>query len=78
MKAVFKSNRTQVAREPAPSMHSTLFSGRDLVPPKFLGECRIIMSLFESAARIAVSISLTSACNFTSSESPELRMSLKA
>ena len=50
MKAIFKSNRMQVAQEPTPSMQTALLSGQNLVPPKFLGKCRIIMFLFESAA----------------------------
>jgi hypothetical protein len=75
---VFKSSRTQVAQGLMPSMHTTLFLGWDLVPPKFLGECRIMMFLFELAAKITVLISLTNACSFALFESPELKMSLKA
>ena len=37
-KAEFKSGRMFAARAPRPIMHVTLLSGRDLVPPKFLGE----------------------------------------
>ncbi len=78
LKAVFKSKRTQVAQEPMPSMHTTLFLGWDLVPPKFLGECRIIVLLFKSAAKITVSMSLTNAWSFNLFESTKFMMSLKA
>ncbi len=59
-------------------MQTNLFLGLDLVLPKFLGECKIMMYLFESAAKITVSISLTNARSFASFESPELRMLLNA
>ncbi len=48
------------------------------MPPKFLGECRIMMFPFKSAAKITVSISSTNAYSFALFESPELKMSLKA
>ena len=37
-KAEFKPGRMIAARAPKPIMHVTLLSGRDLVPPNFLGE----------------------------------------
>ena len=51
-------------------MHTTLLSGLDLVPPKFLGLWRIIILLFASAAKITVSISSTKDRSFSSSENP--------
>jgi hypothetical protein len=59
-------------------MHIALFLGRDLVQPKFMGECRIMMFLFASAAKITIPISLTNACSFVLFEPPELGMSLLA
>jgi len=76
--AVLKSMRTYVTWVPRPSMHTTLLSGLDLVPPKFLGLRRIIILLFASAAKITVSISSTKDQSFSSSENPALRMLLKA
>jgi hypothetical protein len=49
-------------------MHTTLLSGLDLVPPKFLGLRRIIILLFASAVKITVSISSTKDRSFSSSE----------
>ncbi len=37
-KAEFKSGKMHAAQAPKPIMHVTLLLGRDLVPPKFLGE----------------------------------------
>ena len=37
-KEKFKSGRMLAAQAPKPIMQMTLLSGRDLVPPKFLGE----------------------------------------
>ncbi len=48
------------------------------MPPKFMGECKIMMFLFKSAAKITVLISSTNARSFASFESPELRMLLNA
>ena len=42
-KAEFKSGRMIAARTPQPIMHVTLLSGRDLVPPKLLGERELEM-----------------------------------
>jgi hypothetical protein len=67
-----------MARDPRPSMQETLLSGPVLVPPKFLGECRIIMFLLLSAAKITVSISLTNDRSSSSFEASELRLSLYA
>ena len=53
-------------------MHTTLLSGLDLVPPKFLGLWRIIILLFASAAKITVSISSTKDRSFSSSGNPAL------
>ncbi len=57
--AEFKSTRMLTDWVPIPNMQTTLFSGQVWVQPKFLGECRIIMRLFASAAKITVSISST-------------------
>ena len=59
-------------------MHTTLLSGLDLVPPKFLGLWRIIILLFASAAKITVSISSTKDRSFSCSDKPDSRMLLKA
>ena len=59
VRAVLKSMKTYIAWAPRPNMHTTLLSGLDLVPPKFLGLWRIIILLFASAAKITVSISST-------------------
>jgi hypothetical protein len=56
--AVFKSMRMQMAWNPEPSMHETLLYRRVLVPPKSLGESRIMMFLLEPAAKITISISI--------------------
>ncbi len=77
-KAEFKSRRMLVARAPKPIMHETLFSGQDLVPPKFLGEWSSMTFLFVSAAKITESISLTKSCSFASVETPEPKTLLKA
>jgi hypothetical protein len=68
----------QKARDPKPSKQETLLSGRVLVPPKFLEECRIMMFLLASAAKITVSISSASDHSFSAFEDPELRLSPNA
>jgi hypothetical protein len=67
-----------MAWDPKPSMQDTLLSGRVLVPPKFLGECRIMMFLLASAAKITVLISLTNDHSFSASKAPKLRLLLNA
>jgi len=77
-KAEFKSGRMLAARAPKPIMHVTLLSGRDLVPPKFLGERSSMMFLFASAAKITVSNSSTKSRSFASVKTSEPKTSLKA
>ncbi len=78
VKAEFKTGRTHVARAPRPIMHATLLSGRDLVPPKLMGEWKSITFLFASAAKITVSISSTKSRSVALVGIPELKTSLKA
>jgi hypothetical protein len=56
--------------DPKPSMLETLLSGGVHVPPKFLGECRIMMFLLASAAKITESISSTNDRSFSASKLP--------
>ena len=55
-----------------------LLLGRDLVPPKFLGEWSSMMFSFAYAVKITVSISSTKSRSFASFETSAPRMSLKA
>jgi hypothetical protein len=59
-------------------LQTTLLSVLDLVHPKFLGLCRIIILLLALATKIAVSISLTKDCSISSCGNPASRMLLKA
>ena len=76
--AEFKSSWTLIASAPRPSMQTTLLLGLDSVPPRFFGECMIIMFLSVFAAKITVSISSTSDCNFSAFDADEPRMLPKA
>jgi hypothetical protein len=55
-------------------MQETLLSGWVLDPSKFLGECRKIMFLLASEAKITVSIALPKDCSFSAFEAPDLRL----
>ncbi len=59
-------------------MQTTLFLGWVWVPTKFLGECKIIMRLFASAAKITVSISLTNCRSLVTLLLFELKILLKS
>ena len=67
---VCKSKRMQAAWDPEPSMQVTLLLGQVLVPPKFLGEYRIMMFLLAPAAEIAGSISSTNNRSLSAFEAP--------
>ena len=73
-----KSSRTGVALFPSPIRQVTLMSGRDLLPPKFLGEWNNANFLFALAAKITVSISLTRSFSFASFKKSASRVLLKA
>jgi hypothetical protein len=76
-RAEFKTGKMIVAQAPKPIMHETLLSGRDLVPPKLLGEWRSMMFLFASAIKITVSISSTKSRIFALIETSEPKTSLR-
>jgi hypothetical protein len=59
-------------------MQTTLFLDQVQVPPKLLGECRIIMYLFASAVKITVSISSTNCHSLVALVSFKFKILLKA